>query len=47
MFSHKNESVDSHGRGTVKGFCRVKEVCKLRLENDPNDYGSKEIEQEM
>ena len=24
MFSHKNESVDSLGRGTVKGLCRVK-----------------------
>ena len=24
MFSHKNESVDSLGRGNVKSLCRVK-----------------------
>ena len=24
VFSHKSESVDSLGRGTVKGLCRVK-----------------------
>ena len=24
VFSHKNESVDSLGRGTVQGLCRVK-----------------------
>ena len=45
MFRHKNESVDRLGRGTVQGLCRVKEVCKLRLENDPHDYGSEDIEQ--
>ena len=44
MFCHKNESVGSLGSGTVQGLIRVKEVCKLRLENDPHDYGSKDIE---
>ena len=24
VFSHKNESVDGVGRGTVQGLCRVK-----------------------
>ena len=24
---------------------RLKEVCKLRLENDPHDYSSKDVEQ--
>ena len=45
MFCHKSESVDSCRRGTVHGLFRVKEVCKLRLENDPHDYGSKNVEQ--
>ena len=45
VFCHKNESVGSLGSGTVQGLIRVKEVCKLRLENDPHDYGSKDIEQ--
>ena len=45
MYSHKNERVDNLGRGTVQGLCRVKEVCKLRLENTPHDYGSKFMEQ--
>ena len=40
VFSHKSESVDSLERGTVQGLCR-----KLRLENDPHNYGSKDIEQ--
>ena len=38
MFSHKSESVDSLGRGTVQGLCR-----KLRLENDPHNYGSNDM----
>ena len=37
VFSHKSESVDSLGRGTVQGLCRVNLVCKLRLEKDPQD----------
>ena len=32
VFSHKSESVDSLGRGTVKGFMSCEIVCKLRLE---------------
>ena len=36
---------DSLGRGTVQGLCRVKYVCKLRLENYPHEHGSKDIEQ--
>ena len=39
VFSHKSESVDSLGRGTVKRFRLCEIVCKLRLENDPRDYG--------
>ena len=38
MFSHKSESVDSIGKGTVQGLCR-----KLRLENDPHNYGSNDM----
>ena len=41
VFCHKSESVDSFG-GTVQGLCRVKEVCKLRLESDSYDYDSKD-----
>ena len=44
VFCHKNESLGSLGSGTVQGLIRVKEVCKLRLENDPHDNGSKDIE---
>ena len=40
----KSESVDSVGRGTVQSLYRMKEMCKLRLENDSHDYGSKDIE---
>ena len=45
MFCHKNESVDSLGRGTVQGLFRLEEVSKLRLENHPHDYISKDIQQ--
>ena len=45
VFCHKNESVGSLGSGTVQGLIRVKEECKLRLNNDLHDYGSKDIEQ--
>ena len=39
VFSHKSESVDSLGRGTVQGLCR-----KPRLESDPhNNYGSNDM----
>ena len=38
MFSHKSESVDSLGRETVQELCR-----KLRLENDPTNYGSDDM----
>ena len=34
VFCHKRESVDSLGRGTVQGLFLLKEVCKLRLENE-------------
>ena len=43
QFCHK--SVDRLGRGTAQCLFRVKEVCKLRLENDPHDYSSLDIEQ--
>ena len=44
MLCHKNESVDSLGKGTVHGLFRLKDICKLRLENDPHDYSSKDVE---
>ena len=34
----QNDSVGSLGSETVKGLICVKEVCKLRLENDLHDY---------
>ena len=40
-----HESVDTLGRGTVQGLFCVKEVCKLILENEPHDYGSRDIAQ--
>ena len=44
-FCHKSKGVDGLGRETVQGLFRVKDVCKLRLENDPHNYGSNDIEQ--
>ena len=41
----KSKRVNSLWRGTVQGLCHVKEVCKLRLENDPHVYGSKDTKQ--
>ena len=41
----KSKRVNSLSRGTVQGLCHVKEVCKLRFENDPHVYGSKDTKQ--
>ena len=45
VFCHKSENVDSPGRETVQSLFSVKNVCKLRLENDPHNFGSDDIEQ--
>ena len=45
VLCHKIESVDNLERGTVQGLLRVKDVCKLILENDPHDKGSKDLAQ--
>ena len=31
--------------GDFQGLCHAKEVCKLRFENGPHSYCSKDIEQ--
>ena len=43
VFTHKSESVDNLGEGNFQRFMTCKIVCKLRLENDPGDYGSNNI----
>ena len=45
VFCHKSVSVGSLGRETFQGLCLVKITCKLRLENDPREYVSKDIGQ--
>ena len=45
VLSHKSESIDNLGRANCQRFMACEIVCKLRLENEPHNYGSNNLEQ--